>query len=122
MAISHKEFQVHREGPFTEAVRNRISNLGATANSIAVPTAANSIGPRAFWMELHIPLVENSADGVIWNFDAAPAASGKGSYLPPNTTRRYPVGPSVSVLHVAADPSSTRLDINWFLAGQRVLG
>jgi len=122
MAISKKELNIHRQGPFTETVRNRISHLGVTANHIAVPTADNSKGARAFWMEMVIPMVQNSADGIVWNFDQDPLASGKGAYLPPNTMRHYPVAPGHNTLMVAADGTSTRLDINWFLAGPRVLG
>lgn len=115
--VSSKSQVFHQMGTFNEALRNQLSNLGATSEAIAVPPAANSGGYRAMWMEMNIPGSDNSLHGAIWNFDSDPVTTGKGAYLPPNVLAWYPVGPAPNTLYVAASQTSTRVNINWYVKG-----
>ena len=103
-------------GVYGQVFHNKVANLGATVVGLAVPMSTLSTGTRANWMELHIPLVQGSADPVLHNFDVAPAdnANGLGAILPQNTLAWYPVNPTANTLLVAAQGNSTRLNVNWY--------
>lgn len=114
MGVNNLDQLRYKGGTFGDAKNDSVT-VGTTPVGLAVHPTGEL---RAHWMEVHC--VSSSAtggltrDGLVWNFDTAPAT--RGAFLPVGNIIPYPVSPGANTLLLAAAVNTLRVDVNWYRA------